>query len=540
VATALDRIKTLAILPCIVEGEKPTSNAHTLRSCPRPIAAARSARAAAGVRWPGPDRVSATRSSPIWRIRWVRAVCRPLATILPELITEKQPRADLDLPALLRRFSDPRLSIGSPEDAGPEAHSEKSQRAVAPLNGPVPPALFEPPSLPEHLDESVRRMAIRRAVKGFAEEMPWHVPEAHAQHFLRAVQGLAAAIMLASGPWTQYEDMRFDILEEWLRDTGFVEGPLHGNPSEGHEVLFRGKGNKAASGELFDRPVELGEDPRAFEVLQRKARPITEVLRKALYPNLTQVPEVERCCASGALDPIRLDRAAFSEAIYKRFRIRERVDRRGRPVLLIACDGSGSLNRRQMEMLKTLSWGWIESTMKSDIQVLAGLYHSGNIRLGLAGSLVQWIYHPRKTPAFNRQDALRALLTLPNTGTGVQADALSLQFMLSEAQALARDHRIYLILLSDCAWNRSFPELGKSGFEEVCDFFEAAYNALGDRLHTTLVALGVTGETGFENFLDRVIVVADDALTDPGAVAADIGLYVASVMGERRRLLSGR
>ena len=61
-------------------------------------------------------------------------------------------------------------------------------------------------------------------------------------------------------------------------------------------------------------------------------------------------------------------------------------------MVLIACDGSGSLNHKQMQMLKLLAW--LESTAKSEIQVLAGLYHSGSIRPGVSGPLVQWIYHP--------------------------------------------------------------------------------------------------------------------------------------------------
>jgi hypothetical protein len=91
-------------------------------------------------------------------------------------------------------------------------------------------------------------------------------------------------------------------------------------------------------------------------------------------------------------------------------------DPRGRPVLVIACDGSGSLNDDQMKMLKLLTTGYLESTAKRNIQVLAGLYHSGHIRKGVSGPLVQWIHHPQKTPATSGRDSVRALVSLPDTG----------------------------------------------------------------------------------------------------------------------------
>ena len=165
---------------------------------------------------------------------------------------------------------------------------------------------------------------------------------------------------------------------------------------------------------------------------------------------------------------------------------------------------------------------------------MAGLYHSGSIRPGVSGPLVQWIYHPQKTPALSRLEAARALVALPPSGTGAQSDALSLAFMLEEARCLARGRMIYLILLSDCAWNMSF-RTRKTGKEEVYAFFETVYQEKAMKLHTTLVALGVTGATGFETLLDRVLLVNEGQLTDPAAVAGQIGTYVASCLKERRR-----
>ena len=110
---------------------------------------------------------------------------------------------------------------------------------------------------------------------------------------------------------------------------------------------------------------------------------------------------------------------------------------------------------------------------------------------------------------------------------------------MNEAAALARGRRIYTVLITDCGWCNSF-NIGKSAKDEVLAYFQSAYVELGDRLHTTLVALEVSGETGFEKLLDKVIPVTSAELEDPVAVAGKIGLYVAACMKERRRMFKRR
>jgi hypothetical protein len=163
----------------------------------------------------------------------------------------------------------------------------------------------------------------------------------------------------------------------------------------------------------------------------------------------------------------------------------------------------------------------------------------------MAGPLIRWIYHPWKTPSLNQRDALRALPSLPQSGTGVQSDVLSISHMIEEAQRLARRGQVYLILITDCAWNVSFPEVNQRGKDEVAGFFEMTRQDYGDRLNTTVVALGVPdlhhpGVCGLEPLFDKIIPVPDVNLTNPDAVAQQVGLYVAAVMQERRSLLARR
>jgi len=63
---------------------------------------------------------------------------------------------------------------------------------------------------------------------------------------------------------------------------------------------------------------------------------------------------------------------------------------------------------------------------------------------------------------------------------------------------------------------------------------------LADKLHTTLIAVCVRGETGLETLVDRIITIPHEELTDYVAVASRIGLYVASCMRERHKLIATR
>lgn len=352
----------------------------------------------------------------------------------------------------------------------------------------------------------------------------------------KAVEEFTDTVSKSAAQSKQYEDTRSDLIENMLKNAPFTQGPIEGMPTDGHEVNTK-LGDMTVSGEIFDRPLELSDDPAAIEELILKAEPLVKKMRKTLYPNIEKIPVSEKLCTSGTLDPSRLAVGEISSSIFKRYRIQEQLDKRGKPVLLIACDGSGSLNAMQMNMLKLLAAGWLLSTANTDIQVLAGLYHSDYARSGITGPIIKWMYHPQKTPAANRKDAVRSVASLPNSGTGGQADALSVNFMMDEARRLARGRMIYLILISDCAWNISFYS-GLSGAQEMYKLMETLNAELKDKLHSTLVGLGVGNTTGFETVMDKVIPIAPDDLQDTFAVTEKISLYVASLMKERTKLIA--
>lgn len=351
----------------------------------------------------------------------------------------------------------------------------------------------------------------------------------------KAVSEFTDAVTKSASQNKQYEDRRFDLIERQLRTQPFTQGPIEGMPTDGHEINMK-LGDVNVSGEIFDRPLELSEDMGEIHELRTKAEPLVKKMRKTLYPNIEQIPVSEKLRTSGTLDSSRLAVGDISSSIFKRYRIEDQLDKRGKPVLLIACDGSGSLNAMQMNMLKTLAAAWLLSTANTDIQVLAGLYHSDYTRGGISGPIVKWMYHPQKTAAANQREALSAIASLPQSGTGAQSDALSVHFMINEAKRLAKGRMIYLILITDCAWNVSFYS-GLTGEQEMQRLMETVKTELKDKLHSTLVGLGVN-KTGFESVMDKVIPIADADLQNTLAVADKINMYVASLMKQRSKMIA--
>jgi hypothetical protein len=455
---------------------------------------------------------------------WVRAICRSLAPYLP------QPEPKDAAP-------EPQGKTGGQDWAyrnGPESEG-RDPNYIAPLLGKHPPTLFETQNTFDALAQSA---AMNKPPPQPAQNKE-KAEKSPADLAGEIINKLAQTIDQAGGPSKQPEDMRSDLVEHASRVSSFKESPIQGNPADGHSVEVPLGEDLRGIGEIYDRAVELSDDFLALENLVESAKPLTERLRRALYPNLVHTPEMERLRTSGGLDPARLPLADVCSAVFRRYRVDLQPDRRGRPVLLIVCDGSGSLTRDPTWMLKNITCAWLNATVGKSITVLAGVYNTDTVRAGLYGCLVRWLYHPKKTPAIGRRDAVRALVSLPDSGSGGQADALSLAFMVNEAAEIARGRMIYLVHITDCGWCNSFVS-GKSAKEEVQDYFRAAYKKFEGQLHTTLVALGTAKETGFEDLLDKVIAVDSKDLTNPAAVAEKISVYVASCMQEQRKRTAKR
>ena len=464
--------------------------------------------------------VSSTSSDRLLELgaNWVSAICEQLASTLNSVNEQRPAGMSTDLPTI-----NGQAAAGIPS----RAHSP----SIPALDAPLPPGLFHPQDFAHQIElnrgaflseEELDLIALRRQLGEDTEDVTR----------IRALAEFANAIARAGGQSEQWEDMRSDLVGVLIAVSAFETGPIEGGLVDGHEVSVCLRGTSCV-GEQFDRPVELSEDLDACKRLLQRCQRTIDTISRVLYPNVEYVPVTERVCTSGSLDPGKLAVGDVSSAIYKRNHITAKADLRGKALLVIACDGSGSLNTCQMQMLKTLTCSWLMATVHSNVEVLAGLYHSGAVRPGVTAPLVQWIAHPKKTPALGNRDAVRALVTLPDTGTGVQSDALSLSFIMDEARSLTKG-TIYLIHITDCKWNRSF-DTSMTGEEEVRALFES-WEQDSCQLHITMVALGGPDRTGLETLVDNTIALTDGELQDFTAVADKIGRYVALCISERNRL----
>lgn len=463
-----------------------------------------------------------------WGEVWAREVCELMEGYLPPpQSSQKNGGLQLGSKNSGGAGADPdTLGLAEPGSASFD------RTRIPPLEGKFPPVVGEFQDVAEHI---VAAMTSEEPTgPGSDLEQSGQARESEAAKILEAFSG---AVTKAGGQERQWEDLRSDRVEQQLVRSPFGAGPIEGDVAEGHDVQVPLAEGLVAGGQIFDRAVELCDDLSVTESLRAEALPFTRALRRNLYPNLRGLSRTSRLCTTGLLDPMRLHLAEFAAAVYQRHPVEQVADPRGNPLLVIACDGSGSLNTAEMKMLKLLTVGWLESTAKSRIRVLAALYHSGQARKQITGPLVQWIYAPKTSLARNSLDAVRAVAMLPDSGTGMQSDALSLGFILQEARRLAGGEMIYLVVISDCQWNQSF-HMDLTGHQEVLSLFEHAVQDLPGRLHTTLVALGVSGPTGFESVLDAVIPVSARDLDDAAKVASRVGLYVASCIKSRTRWLS--
>lgn len=426
---------------------------------------------------------------------WVRALCQEISPFLPSQ-TAKEPLPD--------------------EVQGTDETADDTP--LPPLLGAAPPVIETPGEL--------EGLAASASPGRLGDVTPEPTPLG------AALSSLSKAASDATAQPETWEAPRRELLERSVREAAWREGPIQGTPSDGHEVRVQ-MGGTPYAGQVFDRPAPLSDDVDAVARLKARARPVSEALRRALHPSVENLPERDRLLTGGSLDPARLPLLGVAAAVFQRHRTRPSPSPRGRAVLLIACDGSGSLSAPEMQMTKLLAAAWLDATATREVEVLAGLYHSGSVRGGAQqGTLIQWMCHPRKTPTLARREAVRAVASLPETGTGIQADVLSLAFMLKEARALARGGMVYLTLITDTSWNTSFRS-SRSGKEEMLAWMAAA-QAEG-MLHTTLVALGISSPTGFEDTADKVVLVPSSSLSDPAAVAGNIATYVATCVVERRR-----
>jgi Mg-chelatase subunit ChlD len=400
------------------------------------------------------------------------------------------------------------------------------------LDAPQPPALAPPESVAGHIAQARSSNKETTDPNLNSNHPTADGPNKDDPGLNDIMKDLNKALNQAGRQMNNFEDIRYDRLKNNQLFRPFEKGPIQGFSMEGHEIKQK-FGDQEAGGHLFDKQLPTSNDWQSVQNLRQEAFPITRQLVKNLYPALEHQPRAQAFRSNGLIDSRRLALSNFSTTVFKRYQQQSLNSRNGRPLLVIACDGSASLGKKEMTTLKVLATAFLESSVKSRLQVMAALYHSDSIH---NAPVVQWIYHPHKSPMNSPKQGINALAALPKSGQGTQSDAISLSFVLNEAKKLARNNMTYLVLLTDAKWNQSYKQKLKdlSATEEVSGTFENAYKEFAGKLDVTIIA--TKAKTGLEDLVNKSIHIDKAEQADPFRVAEKIALYVASCLRERKHI----
>jgi hypothetical protein len=126
------------------------------------------------------------------------------------------------------------------------------------------------------------------------------------------------------------------------------------------------------------------------------------------------------------------------------------------------------------------------------------------------------------------------LAAAPKAGSGSQADALSLQHAINEAQRLARGRHVYVVHISDGSWIKSYSG-SISAEREIVEVLNTKRQELGDRLHVTQVLVGNKSDDGATRAADNVLRLEQSTFNDPNLALQRINAALGPIMRERSR-----
>jgi hypothetical protein len=273
--------------------------------------------------------------------------------------------------------------LGSQKTYFRYARSEAAEYSedFPPLNEPAPPFLDEPKSI----DELVARAFKQSSKQDLSEEN---------KKFIGRTLSFFEAARTASGKGEDWHDMRSDLMESAHK--GFKQSTIQGDHREGNMIEIKLLNSVPPSGlrSMIQRSPHGGSG-----VCGSASEPGTAPDRRdedADLPLLCPDPITEKFKTSGSIDPARLSSTDFSESFFRRYRIENKPEPRGRPVLVILNDGSASMGRKETKMLKLLTTAWVESTKRMELQILVGIYNYVHISPAIHGNVMTWVYHPTR------------------------------------------------------------------------------------------------------------------------------------------------
>ncbi|MBN2506298.1 MAG: VWA domain-containing protein [Verrucomicrobia bacterium] len=398
------------------------------------------------------------------------------------------------------------------------------------LNEPAPPVMDQPSSWttkrrpdaapgPSHFPRGIPSDA---ASGDDGADQRVLVPRAHSQEEAR-VQGLiqqAAAVITQATAAAAWEDPRVDQVTHSLRTNLFGQGPLEAQlGGHRHQITAYGSGRK---GVIHEGALPRCRDAESLRQVRNGAAPIAQKLRAYQWFGRRTEMQAKRLQSRGALDPHRLARLGISSLVRRRWRRRRVTDYRGRPLVILAKDGSSSNTAATTLAGKTLAAAFLMIERLARIRLFAADYSSDH-----HGHLVQWLWHPQKTPGRNAWQAVEAVASLPPHGQGGNEDVLSLSHIVREVLLTpdAAKQTVIVINITDGKINSPLSE------------FRSMIRTLR-QTHRLTYSLVVLGDAPIEvPEADHVVRVPRHELGDSHRIADRIAQHVNTLV---RALRAGR
>lgn len=348
-------------------------------------------------------------------------------------------------------------------------------------------------------------------------------PSSAAEVQVQAVLQRATSMIAQATGRAQWEDPRVDQVAQALRGTPYAPGVVEGELAmRRHKVTAYGSGRE---GGIREEALSRCRDEEALRQVRQGAAPIERRLRGYQWFGQRQEAMIRRLQTRGAIDPHRLHRFGTSSLLRRRWRRCDVTDYRGRPVVVLAKDGSSSNTLQTTFAGKIVAAAFLQVERLARIRLFAADYSSDG-----GGPLVRWLYHPQKTPGRSSLQAADAVASLPPKGQGGNEDVLSLSHILHEVlgSPVACKQTVIVINVTDGKFNSPIGEF-RSMVKKLREDYPLIYS---------LVILGHTPVDVPE--ADYIVRVSQTELGQPQQIAERIAAHVNTLVRHLRSKAGAR
>jgi len=222
-----------------------------------------------------------------------------------------------------------------------------------------------------------------------------------------------------------------------LYSPGVIENQL---AVQRRKVKVYGSGRE---GKIHEETLPRCHDRQALLKVEQGAITIEKKLNGYKWFGQRHETMFDRFQTRGGLDPRRLSRLAASALLRRYWKKRNVIDYGGRPLVVLAKDGSSSNTIHTTFAGKILAAAFLRIQNMAKIQLFVADYSSNS-----EGPLVRWLYHPQKTPGQSCRQAAEAVASLPPKGQGSNEDVLSISHIMHEVLNLPFSSKQTVIVIN--------------------------------------------------------------------------------------------